>query len=100
MMNGATIPRATQARKRKETVTRAASHAQAGTPRTLSVTEFDLGEPRCDLARVGRARLDPDIHRGGADVAQHLVGDSLPAGRFLERGDVEIGDVVEIVAAP
>ena len=52
-----------------------------------------------DDARLGGAGLDPDLGRRLAHLAQHRVRDGAAAGRLLERGDVEVGDAVEVVLA-
>src|SRR5204862_80986 len=62
-MNGAAMPRASQARKAKETRTMPASHAQPGTARARSTTKLDLGQPLPELAGLGRARGDADVAR-------------------------------------
>src|SRR3990170_4380728 len=98
MMNGPTMPRASQARSANEPRTIAASQPQAGTARNLS-TKLDLGEAPRELCRLGRAGLDPDLGRGDADVPQHRVRDGLPARGLLERGDVELRGQVEVVLA-
>src|SRR4051794_5973455 len=99
MMNGAIMPRATQARKRNEPVTRTRSHAQAGTPRILSVTELHLGQPSRDLTRLRRAGLDADLCRGQAHLRKHRVGHGLPARGPLEAGRVQVGDTADTVNA-
>src|SRR5262245_46248327 len=100
-MNGAGMSRESHRRTAAETVTIAASHAPSGTraarARSPSGTEVDLGEPTCDLRRLGRPR--PDAHRGGrlADVAEHLVRDVPSADDTFEGSDVQLGDPLEVV---
>ena len=99
MMNGATIPRPCHAAEDDERTTMPASHAHAGTRRA----PIDQARPRRGAARARpprASRPDPDVRGGARDVAEHRVGDRLAAGRLLERGDVELGDAVEVVLAP
>ena len=73
------MPRASQARSGERGERRlGTSHAQAGTARSRSATELDLGEPRGDLARLGRAGLDADLGRSLAHLAQDGVTDRRP----------------------
>ncbi len=53
MMNGPSMPRASQVLRRNEAVTMPASQAHAGTARTRSPTSIDLGDPGCDLLGLG-----------------------------------------------
>src|SRR6476659_4523705 len=97
MMNGPSIPRASQARTAAESATIATSHAQAGTARNRSATELDLAEPGRDLARGRRVRLDPDLGGRPAHLAEDIVGDGTTTCGLLERADVEVGNAVEVV---
>src|SRR5688572_6098053 len=98
MMKGPTMPRPIHQRKRIEARTSAVSQAQAGTALALP-TKLDLGEAPRELRRLGRARLDPDLARGRADVPQYGVRDGLSARGLLERADVELRGPVEVVLA-
>src|SRR5687767_8359137 len=97
MMNGATIPRPSQARTRDEATTSAASQPHAGIRRALLTTKLDLGEPPGELPRLRRIRGDPDVRRGLAQLPEHRVSHCLPARRLLERGGVELRNPPEIV---
>src|SRR5688572_14677827 len=99
-MYGAGMRLASQARKTVETATMPASHAQAGTRRQGLSTKLDLGEATGELRGLRRPRLDSDLGRGEADVAQHRVRDRLTAGGPLEGGNVELGRPLEVVLAP
>ena len=97
-MNGAGIRLPSQARKTIEPATMTVSHAHGGTRRTLS-TKLDLGEAPRQLGGLGRAGLDPDVGRGGRDVAEHRVRHRVAARSLLERGGVEVGGAIEVVLA-
>src|SRR5262245_66139125 len=96
-MNGATIPRASQARTAKETRTMAASQAHGGTARRRSATKLDLGEPPRQIGRLGRVGLDADRRGRTAHLAEHRVRDRCSAGSQLERGGIAVGNAVEVV---
>src|SRR6478736_5173309 len=97
MMNGPSMPRASQARTAKERMTMAASAAQAGTALRRSTTELDLAEAGRDDARLVGAGLDPHLGSRLADVTQHGVRDGTTAGGELEGRNVEIGHAIEVV---
>src|SRR3954447_11117340 len=100
MMNGPSMPRASHPRTAVESATIATTHAHAGTARRRSATEVDLAEPCGDLARGGRAGLDPDLGGRVADVAEDVVGYRPASRRLLECRHVEISDPVEGVLPP
>ena len=96
-MNGATIPRPSQARTSEEATTSAASQPQAGIRRALLTTKLDLGEPPGELPRLRHIRGDPDVRRGLAQLPEHRVFHSIPARCLLERGGVEVRDAPEVI---
>src|SRR6186997_1168035 len=93
MMNGATIPRPYHQRKRLDATTMPASQAQTGTRRRLSA-KLDLGQPPRELLLLGGTGLDPDLGRGGRDVAEDGVRDRVAARRLLERRRIQLGDAL------
>src|SRR6187397_1257954 len=95
MMNGPSIPLASQARIAKERTTMPDRVAQAGSALSRSTTELDLAEAGRDDARLVGAGLDPHLGSRLADVTQHCVRDGTTAGCELEGRNVEIGHAIE-----
>src|SRR3954463_11329194 len=100
MIHGVTIRRASTYRIPVETTTRPATHAHIGTRRrkaTVLLTEPDLAQPRREDGRI--VAVEPDLGRGGGDVAQDVLGDRRAAHHLLERGGVRLRDRVDAMLA-
>src|SRR5437868_8690714 len=78
--------------------------SQTGTARTRAsgrtaatlLAKPDLAQRRRELARV----LEPDLRGGLRHVAVDGVADGLAARGLLERGDVCLGDALDVVLGP
>src|SRR3954468_10116785 len=111
MIHGATIPRASWKRIAAETRTRVPSQTGTGTSRASGTGRSQgrveavaallgnahLAQPLGDLGRERVVGLDADVGGRAGHLAEHLLAHDWAAGRLLERGRVEVGDVAELV---
>src|SRR5438045_50046 len=111
MIHGATMPRASWKRIAAETRTSVPSQTGTGTTRASEsgrshgradavaalLGNPHLAQPLGDLGRERVVGLDADVGGRGGDLAEHLLAHGRPAGRLLERGGVEVGDVTKLV---
>src|ERR687897_1817046 len=64
-----------------------------------SVAKAYLACPRDNVGQLGIVFVQANFVGGLRDVAEHRVANRRPAGAFLERGDVEVGDAPHVVLA-
>src|SRR5215218_8740533 len=62
-----------------------------------SVAKADLARPSRDLGQLRVVHVDPDLVRGLRDVARNRVPHVRASAEPLDRSDVEVGDVAEVV---
>src|SRR5690349_21224293 len=113
MIHGATIPRESWNRIAAETSTSVPSHTGIGTARAYAsgrsqaragtvaalLGNARLPQPLAELGREGIVGADADVGGGAGDLPDHRLAHRRPAGRLLERGRVQVGDVLERVLA-
>src|SRR4051812_18345313 len=81
-------------------MTRAVTQTHIGIRRAYAsalLTETDLAQPRREDGSI--VAVEPDLGRGGRDLAQDLLAHGRPAGELLERGHVRLGDAIDPVLA-